>query len=178
MRDEFRERYRRDAALLAVSRAAAEVESVYYGKATRLEEIVHFARKAGFTRLGLVFCAGFKSEARIVGGLLERKGFQLTSVCCKIAAVPKKEFDFPPVRPGREESMCNPVAQAGMLNRAGTELNIVLGLCVGHDALFNRYSRALVTTLAAKDRVLAHNPVAAVYCPYVLRRLEEGTFSE
>ena len=35
-----------------------------------------------------------------------------------------------------EEPMCNPIAQAQLLNRAQTQLNICLGLCVGHDSLF------------------------------------------
>ncbi|KJS88133.1 MAG: metal-binding protein, partial [Peptococcaceae bacterium BICA1-8] len=37
-------------------------------------------------------------------------------------------------------------------------------LCVGHDSLFIKYSHAPVTVLAVKDRVLAHNPLAALYC--------------
>lgn len=34
---------------------------------------------------------------------------------------------------------------------------------VGHDSLFYQYSKALVTTLVVKDRVLAHNPVGAIH---------------
>ena len=59
--------------------------------------------------------------------------------------------------------MCNPILQAEFLNRQETEFNIVMGLCVGHDSLFYKYSEALVTTLVAKDRVLAHNPAGALY---------------
>jgi uncharacterized metal-binding protein len=175
-RDAFLLKYREDGDLHNVARAAARVEAEHYGAATRLEEIVHFARAAGFSRLGLAFCAGFREEARIAGGLL-RTFFKVTSVCCKICGVPKEELDFPKVRPGRAESICNPIAQAEFLNRAKTDLNVVMGLCVGHDALFNRHSEALVTTLVAKDRVLAHNPVGAIYCPYVQKRLKEGLFA-
>jgi uncharacterized metal-binding protein len=50
-----------------------------------------------------------------------------------------------------------------LLNRAGCELNVVMGLCVGHDSLFTRQSHGLVTTLVTKDRVLGHNPVAALH---------------
>jgi len=60
--------------------------------------------------------------------------------------------------------MCNPIAQAQLLNKAGTQLNIVLGLCVGHDSMFYKYSDAMVTTLVAKDRVTGHSPAAAIYC--------------
>jgi len=59
--------------------------------------------------------------------------------------------------------MCNPILQAEILNNEETELNVVIGLCVGHDSLFYKYSNALTTTLITKDRVLAHNPVGALY---------------
>jgi len=36
-------------------------------------------------------------------------------------------------------------------DRAGSEFNIVLGLCVGHDSLFFKFSKGLATTLVAKD---------------------------
>lgn len=67
------------------------------------------------------------------------------------------------VSPGEFEAMCTPVGQARALARAGTELNLLLGLCVGHDSLFMKHSVAPVTVLAVKDRVLGHNPLAAVY---------------
>jgi uncharacterized metal-binding protein len=66
------------------------------------------------------------------------------------------------IHPGTFEAMCNPLSQAELLNDAGCELNIVLGLCVGHDSLFYKHSRGLATTLMAKDRVLAHNPAGAL----------------
>ena len=59
--------------------------------------------------------------------------------------------------------MCNPIAQAKLLNEEKTDFNIVLGLCVGHDTLFFKSSEAPVTVLAVKDRALAHNPLGALY---------------
>ena len=59
--------------------------------------------------------------------------------------------------------MCNPIEQAAFLNKAQTELNILFGLCVGHDSLFIKYSNAPITVFAVKDRVLAHNPLGAIY---------------
>ena len=59
--------------------------------------------------------------------------------------------------------MCNPILQAMILNREKTDLNVVIGLCVGHDSLFYKYSDALCTTLIAKYRALAHNPAGALY---------------
>ena len=59
--------------------------------------------------------------------------------------------------------MCNPILKAQMLNKVKTDINIVMGLCVGHDSLFYKYAEAPSTTLVVKDRVLGNNPVAALY---------------
>ena len=90
----------------------------------------------------------------------------MDSIICKNCSIPKEYLnirDDEKVRPGTYEPMCNPIGQAAFLNKEGTELNIVLGLCVGHDSLFFKYSEAPVTVMAAKDRVLAHNPLGALY---------------
>ena len=73
------------------------------------------------------------------------------------------------------KNMCNPIYQAKRLNAENTEFNIVMGLCVGHDSLFYKHSDALVTTLVTKDRVLGHNPAAALYTAnsYYRKLLEE-----
>lgn len=80
------------------------------------------------------------------------------------------------VQPGCHESLCNPILQAKLLNKEKTDLNVIVGLCVGHDSLFIKYSKALVTTLVTKDRVLGHNPAAALYTSgfYYKRLLQEG----
>jgi uncharacterized metal-binding protein len=64
---------------------------------------------------------------------------------------------------GEHESMCNPIAQAMIVNDAKVEFNVLLGLCVGHDSLFFKYAKAPTTVLAVKDRVTGHNPLAAIY---------------
>ena len=56
-------------------------------------------------------------------------------------------------------------------NKETTDLNIILGLCIGHDILFTQHSEAPVTTIVVKDRVLAHNPVGAIYSNYYLRNV-------
>ncbi len=132
----------------------------------RLLEIVEFAGKMSFGKLGLAFCTGLSREAGAVEKFLSAKGFEVVSVICK-AGRTQKEFigvkDSEKIVPGTDESMCNPIFQAMVLNKAETEFNIMMGLCVGHDSLFLKYSDALCTVLAAKDRMSAHNPLAAVY---------------
>ena len=135
-------------------------------RTTRLEEIINFSKKMGYKKLGVAFCIGLKNEAVILISILENRGFEVVSVCCKTGGIPKENIglkDEEKVRPGRHESMCNPIAQAEILNKEGSEFNILLGLCVGHDSLFLKYSRALTTVFVVKDRLLGHNPVAALY---------------
>ena len=154
-----------DPETLRIARASALVESEGYCRWTRVEEICSFARKLGFRKIGIATCISMVDLAKTLSGILESHGFEVASVACKTGGVPKEELglrDEDKIRPGQHESMCNPVSQAELLNRAGTELNIVLGLCVGHDSLFFRHSKGLATTLVAKDRVLAHNPVGAL----------------
>jgi uncharacterized metal-binding protein len=132
----------------------------------RIVEICEFAEKMGYQKLGLVFCAGLAKEAEIVSQILEGRGFNVVSVCCKAGGVPKEEIglkDTEKVNIGRFESMCNPVFQAFVANDAGVDFNVLLGLCVGHDSLFLKYAEAPSTLLAAKDRVTGHNPLAAIY---------------
>ena len=133
---------------------------------TRVEEIIEFARKLNFQKLGVAFCGGLFTEGRIFVKILEKHGFEVISVCCKVGGVPKEFLglrDDQKVRVGTTENMCNPITQAEILNAAGTDFNILVGLCVGHDALFLKNANALTTVLLAKDRVLGHNPVAALY---------------
>jgi uncharacterized metal-binding protein len=78
------------------------------------------------------------------------------------------------VHPGHFEALCNPVAHAALLARAGTQLNVVIGLWVGHDSVFFMISRAPVAVLVARDRVLGHSHVAALYTSHsYYRRLKE-----
>jgi uncharacterized metal-binding protein len=150
----------------SLAHGAALVEAHGYGRLTRIEETMDFARRAGFSRLGLAFCIGMRREAVVVSRIFRANGFSVDSVVCKNAGIGKHEIgvaDEDQVHAGTFEAACNPIGQARALAAAGTQFNVVLGLCVGHDSLFFRHSEAPVTVLAAKDRVLGHNPLAAVY---------------
>lgn len=132
----------------------------------RIVEIAEFARRMNYRRLGLIFCAGLAREGRLVADFYHSRGFEVVSVLCKVGQVPKETLgvaDDQKIAIGRHESMCNPISQAMLMNAAGTEFNILLGLCVGHDSLVFKYSEAFCTVLAAKDRVFGHNPLVAVY---------------
>jgi len=155
-----------DPFVLEVARVSAQVEAEGYCKWTRVEEIVQFAKKMGFRKIGIANCISFVDLAHVLSAVLESHGFEVASATCKNGNVPKERVglaDSEKVRPGQHESMCNPISQAMLLNAAGCEFNVLLGLCVGHDSMFYKHAEGLVTTLVAKDRVLAHNPIGALH---------------
>jgi uncharacterized metal-binding protein len=115
---------------------------------------------------GSLFVPGCKGEALSLTQILEAQGFEVVSVVCKAGRTAKETIgvgDEDKIHIGEFESMCSPIAQAMILNSEKTDFNILVGLCVGHDSLFLKYSGAYCTVLVAKDRVLGHNPCAALY---------------
>jgi len=161
-----RQIYESDSTTRKLALAAAQVEASGYCHWPRVQEVMEFAQRIGAAHLGIATCIGLIHEARLLQEILEANDFQVSSVCCKVGSIPKEEIglaDAEKIRPGQFEALCNPIGQAKLLNEAGTELNIAIGLCVGHDSLFFRHSTAPVTVLVAKDRVTGHNPAAALY---------------
>lgn len=162
--------------------ASARTESSGYMRRTRVEDIMDFARRIGAQRLGIAHCIGLMSEAKMAMDIFSANGFDVYTACCKVGSIPKEQVglaDEEKVSPGEFEPICNPVAQAALLAKVGTQLNVVIGLCVGHDSLFFMHSKAPTTVLVAKDRVLGHNPVAALYTSKsYYARLREGVSAD
>ena len=155
-----------------IMQAAAYVEGPFYSNITRLQETAEFARAMGYKKLGMAFCIGLNAEARYIARFYKQEGFEFYSVCCKNCSIAKKELGLRQVKPELDhEAMCNPKMQARFLAEQGTELYISCGLCVGHDAIFNKNCPGPVTTLVVKDRLLAHNPLGAIYSRYWKRKL-------
>lgn len=137
---------------------------------TRLEEIIEFAKRAGYTKLGVAFCVSMAKEAAIIVSILENF-FKVDSVCCKVAGLNKDEHGIAKINKNKFEVACNPIGQAQILNRAKTDLNIQVGLCIGHDILFQQYAEAPVTVLVVKDRVQKHNPMGVAGTSYWQKKL-------
>lgn len=132
----------------------------------RIEEISDFISRMNYQNIGLAFCMGLRKEAGIVEKYFGSKGLNMISAICKVGGVEKQFLglqDDEKIAAGSKESMCNPILQAELLNQQKTDFNVLLGLCVGHDSLFFKHSKAPCTVLAVKDRVTGHNPLAAVY---------------
>lgn len=163
--DEAVERYK-DPHIREFARVASCIEAEGYCRWSRLEETLHLCNRMGFHRIGIACCVGLIKEAKTLRDILTSNGFEVVSVVCKAGGIEKETIglkDEEKIHPGSYEAMCNPIAQAFILNRLKTDFNIMMGLCVGHDALFLKHVNALTTVLAAKDRVLAHNPIGALY---------------
>jgi uncharacterized metal-binding protein len=159
-----------------LAQAAAKVEGLCYEKTpgtstvtarwTRVEDTIALAKLMGWRTIGIATCIGMLAETDELTKILVAQGLEPLSVCCKTGSIDKLRLGLAErekIRPGTFEPACNPIAQAELCNRAGTEMNIIVGLCVGHDMLFTKHSKAPVTTLVCKDRVTGHNPVAVLY---------------
>ena len=158
-----------------MARTAALVERAGYEWANetdlkparpRIVELVDFARRMGFKKMALLFCIALRKEADIAREILETNGIEVVSAICKVGCLPKSELGLTreeQLNPRGEESMCNPVMQAKIANESKVDFNILLGLCVRHDALVLAHLHAPASVLAVKDRLLGHNPLAALY---------------
>ncbi|MDR3166764.1 MAG: DUF1847 domain-containing protein [Treponema sp.] len=163
---EVTERYNSDPADNKMAQVSARIEAGYYGTATRVEETLLFIRDMGYKKVGIASCVGLLNECSTFAQIAKAKGIDVYAAACKIGSVDKTSVGLNEEdknRPGYFEAMCNPILQAEALNREGTELNIVMGLCVGHDTLFIKHSNAPISYMIVKDRVLCHNPAAALY---------------
>jgi len=123
---------------------------------TRIDQLIDLAHRMGILNIGIAYCVGFAEQAE---KLAERfaKDFEVTAVDCKVHGLQAEDLV-----PGASGTLCNPAGQADVLNMAGTDLNISVGLCLGHDMIFQKHSIAPVTVLTVKDRATDHNPLSAL----------------
>lgn len=122
----------------------------------RIAELKNYAQKAGVKRIGIAHCIAFQKEADVLKSKLQ-EDFEVYSIDCKIGKMPASEL----LGNDSKGISCNPAGQADYLENNHTELNISMGLCVGHDILFNQKSKAPTTTILTKDRENRQNPYKA-----------------
>lgn len=164
--DQAKKRYQKEPDR-TYAQEAARIEAAGYGVWPRVEEVMRFAERLGAKHIGIATCVGLIRESRILNEILIANDFQVSSVCCKVDSIDKLDLDLNPSETLCPESgfdpACNPIGQAEVLNAVGTDLNLLVGLCVGHDTLFFRYAEAPSTVVVVKDRVTGHNPAAVLY---------------
>ncbi len=140
-----------------IIRAAAQlVDNGRAGTLSRLQEIIEFSRSMKFQRIGLAYCYGMEQNAALVANILRNSGFKTVPVSCTAGGFKQLEVNSESSLHGVS---CNPLAQAEQLNQENVDLTISMGLCLGHDLLFQKQIKTYTTTLLVKDRVYNHNPV-------------------
>ncbi|UCH80623.1 MAG: DUF1847 domain-containing protein [Nitrospiraceae bacterium] len=168
--------YKEDSEDARIARIATRVEGLCYrsepgsetinARWTRVEDTIAFAKLMDYKRIGIATCIGLLEETNRLTDILNAQGLEPMSICCKTGSNDKLNLgidEAEKIRPSTFEPACNPIAQARLFNQAKTDMNIIVGLCVGHDMLFSKHSEAPVTTLVVKDRVTGHNPVSVLY---------------
>lgn len=121
---------------------------------SRWQELLEFIKAAGFQKIGVANCASMQKYAQKLVEMLQEQGLDVYSINCR-----ESGLDAAEVCEGMAGPCCDPVSQAEYLNAQHTELNINIGLCLGHGLLFQKYSQAFVTTFVVKDAVTGHNPI-------------------
>ena len=129
---------------------------------SRVEELAFYAKGMGMKRIGVAFCVSMTKEAQRLGRLLRDGGFEAELVCCRVGCIDYDEVGLQKAHPDRFAASCNPLAQARLLNERKVDLIAMMGLCIGHDLIFQRECDAPVTTLVVKDRALDHSPIEAL----------------
>ncbi|MFY9154472.1 MAG: DUF1847 domain-containing protein [Prolixibacteraceae bacterium] len=139
-----------------VQAAASLVDHGRAGTLSRLQETIEFARQMKYKRLGLAYCYGMEKEVQQIAKIIRNNGMNVRAVSCTVGGIPQNE-----VNPGSAycSVSCNPIGQAAQLNRENVDLVVMIGLCLGHDILFQREIKADFTTLVVKDRVHQHAPL-------------------
>lgn len=143
----------------------------------RVAELVYFCLEMGYSKIGIAYCVDLTDPARVLADIM-RRFFCVVPVCCKVGGLSEAELlhggAATPLGSERRAVACNPAGQADVLNGRKTDLNVVVGLCMGADCVFTQASKAPVTTVFVKDKSLANNPIGAVYSEYYLNEISNA----
>ena len=161
-------------ATIIEQRAYRDVRGRIIAVRPRLLEVIKFTERMGWKKLGVAFCIGLRNEAKRIVEILEGAGLDVYSVCCKCGSVDKSWWGIEGEdkitnlsgHPEAFEAGCNPVVQAEVLNSEDLDMNLIVGLCIGHDIQFTQHSNVPVSTLIVKDRVTGHDPMVTLYSGY------------
>jgi uncharacterized metal-binding protein len=153
--DTILQEYQEEANNKIVRAAASLVDEGRAGTLSRLEELVQFIQEMKFKKVALAYCYGMEEDARKVSDYLKSKNIFISAVSCTAGSMAQNEVN---TRSKYSGVSCNPIVQAEQLNSEGTQFTITMGLCLGHDILFNKYIQSYSTNLVVKDRVYEHNP--------------------
>lgn len=150
----------KEAANSEIVKAAAElVDSGRAGTLSRIEEIIEFAKRMNYQKLGLAYCYGMEKYAKAIETLLTDEWFDVSAVSCSVGGLKQSEVNEASCI---HKVSCNPLGQAEQLNAEKVDLTLVVGICLGHDILLNRTLIMDFTTLVVKDRKNNHAPLLGI----------------
>ncbi len=143
-----------------IVQAAAElVDHGRAGTLSRLQEIIEFSKNMNYQRIGIAYCYGMEKDTALITQIFRESGFKIIPVSCTTGGFKQSEIND---KSKIEKVSCNPLAQAEQINNEEVDLTITIGLCLGHDILFQKQIKSACTTLIVKDRVNNHNPINAI----------------
>ncbi len=144
---------------IIVQAAAILVDNGRAGTLSRLQEIIEFSKSMNFQRIGLAYCYGMEKDADLVAQIFRESGFKTIPVSCTTGGFKQSEVnENSPI----DKVSCNPLAQAEQINNETVDFTVTMGLCLGHDILFQKKIQSYTTTLLVKDRIFDHNPIKAL----------------
>jgi len=142
-----------------VQAAAGLVDHGRAGTLSRLQEIIEFSKSMNYQRIGIAYCYGMEKDTALITQIFRESGFNIIPVSCTTGGFKQSEVND---KSKIENVSCNPLAQAEQINNEEVDLTITIGLCLGHDILFQKHIKSATTTLIVKDRVNNHNPINAI----------------
>ena len=142
-----------------VQAAASLVDNGRAGTLSRLQEVIEFSKTMNFQRIGIAYCYGMEKESALIATIFRESGFKTYPVSCTTGGFKQSEINY---GSAIEKVSCNPLAQAEQLNIESVDFTITVGLCLGHDILFNKHIKSYTTALIVKDRVHDHKPIFAL----------------
>mgnify|MGYP002559028963 CR=1 FL=1 len=74
---------------------SAQIESDFYLRYTRVQEIVAFAKRMGYHKIGIATCVGLIEESRIFARILRKNGFEVVGAVCKVGSFEKTKVGVP-----------------------------------------------------------------------------------
>lgn len=141
-----------------VQAAAKLVDQGRAGTLSRLQEMIEFSKLMEYQTIGLAYCYGMETDAALVVNFIRANGFKVEAASCTIGGIAQNDVNL---ASNICKVSCNPVGQALQLNSKNPDFVITMGLCLGHDLLFNREIQTDTTALVVKDRVYQHQPSKA-----------------
>ena len=151
--------YHEDETQKIVQAAAQLVDGGRAGTLSKIDEVVEFCKLMDYKKIGLAFCYGMEKDAAIVDDIFTSHGLKIVPISCTAGAMSQTSVNDESALPGVS---CNPLGQAEQMNSEKVDFAITMGLCMGHDILFQNKIDCNFTNIVVKDRTTNHAPMEAI----------------